>query len=271
MSKPASAEQSQAHGQTVIPIRPGLVHEQASGPGMTGGQHFSPQGKICSQCGVRQFALFGLLDQDALHDIHVHITDLKLGAGKPLFNAHAGGKALYTVRKGVVRIERSSEAGERRILRLAGRGDLIGLEAVLHQTYAADAVACTDVEVCRIPRALIDELTHKHPEIMLDLMKRWQRTLDDADEWLTELTRGAARHRMLRLLLKLSEYGETDGCIWWPTRQEMGAMLDMTFETASRLVSVMRREGIVEPIDLRHARVNMDMLLHALRVDSARD
>jgi hypothetical protein len=76
---------------------------------------------------------------------------------------------------------------------------------------------------------------------------------------------------MLRLLLKLSEYGAADGCIWWPTRQEMGAMLDMTFETASRLVSVMRREGIIEPIDLRHARVNMDMLLRALRVDSARD
>jgi CRP-like cAMP-binding protein len=275
MSKPASAEQSQAHGQTVIPIRLGRVLDPVGAPGlsdsMRGVEHFSPQGQTCSQCGVRQFAVFGVLDLSALRDIHTHISDLKLAAGEPLFNAHAGGKALYTVRQGVVRIERSSEAGERRILRLAGRGDLIGLEAVLHQTYAADAVACTDVEVCRIPRALIDELTHKHPELMLDLMKRWQSTLDDADEWLTELTRGAARHRMLRLLLKLSEYGETDGCIWWPTRQEMGAMLDMTFETASRLVSVMRREGIVEPIDLRHARVNMDMLLHALRVDSARD
>ena len=31
------------------------------------------------------------------------------------------------------------ESGERRILRLAGRTDLIGLESILHQTYAADA------------------------------------------------------------------------------------------------------------------------------------
>ena len=109
---------------------------------------------------------------------------------------------------------------------------------------ATDAVACTEVQVCRIPRVLIDELSAAHPELSIDLMKRWQRALDDADEWLTELARGPARHRMLRLLLKLSEYaGEADN-IWLPTRQEMGAMLDMTFETASRLVSALRREGV---------------------------
>jgi CRP-like cAMP-binding protein len=61
-----------------------------------------------------------------------------------------------------------------------------------------------------------------------------------------------------------------DSLVWWPTRLEMGAMLDMTFETASRLVSILRREGIVEPIDLRHARVNMSALLPALRAESAR-
>ncbi|MEY4748383.1 MAG: hypothetical protein RIQ60_597 [Pseudomonadota bacterium] len=252
----------------VIPIRPGLLNEAGAAAGDE--VNFAPQGEICRHCGVRQFAVFGALDVEALHDIHVHIADMHLSAGEALFNAHSGGKALYTVRKGVVRIERSSETGDRRILRLAGRGDLIGLEACLNQTYASDAVACTDVEVCRIPRTLIDELTHKHPELMLGLMKRWQRTLDDADEWLTELTRGAARHRMLRLLLKLSEYGAADGTIWWPTRQEMGAMLDMTFETASRLVSGLRREGVIEPIDLRHARVHMSALLQALRHEAAR-
>jgi CRP-like cAMP-binding protein len=254
-----------AQGEQPCVQRHDALHGQAPVPAA------SPQSRVCSDCGVRQSALFGVLDDGALGDINIHIADVRLNAGEPLFTAHAGGKALYTVRAGVVRIERTSEAGERRILRLAGRGDLIGLEAVLHQTYAADAVACTDVEVCRIPRTLIDELTLKHPELMLDLMKRWQRTLDDADEWLTELTRGAARHRMLRLLLKLSEYGAPDGRIWWPTRQEMGAMLDMTFETASRLVSSLRREGVIEPIDMRHARLNMDGLLQALRVDAARD
>lgn len=263
MSKTASSPGTMSDPSTVIPIRPGMLTG-------TDGFHGNTQGETCRRCSVRQFGLFGVLDDDALGDIHTHIADLRLSAGETLFSAQATGKALYTVKSGVVRIERSSEAGERRILRLAGRADVIGLEAALDQTYAADAVACTDVEVCRMPRVLIDDLTHKHPELMHDLMKRWQRTLDDADEWLTEITRGPARHRMLRLLLKLSEYSVGDSLVWWPTRLEMGAMLDMTFETASRLVSILRREGIVEPIDLRHARVNMSALLPALRAESAR-
>lgn len=230
---------------------------------------YNPQAQVCEQCGVRQFALFGALDEAALKEIHYHIADLRLEPGEQIYAAQSPGSAVYTVRSGVVRMERISEGGERRILRLAGRTDLLGLESILHQTYAADAVACTTVEVCRIPRVLIDELGQKHPLLLRDLMKRWQRALDDADEWLTELTRGVARQRMLRLLLKLSEYGSADGLIWLPTRPEMGAMLDMTFETASRLISALRRDGILEPVDQRQARIHMDALMVALRETSA--
>ena len=101
-------------------------------------------------------------------------------------------------------------------------------------------------------------------DLLMDLMKRWQRALDDADEWLTELCSGPARHRMLRLLLKLSEYAE-DGRVWLPARVEMGAMLDMTVETASRLVSQLKREGVLDTPDQRHAVLHMDALMAALR------
>ena len=242
-----------------IPIVP---QTSLSGP-------YNPQAQVCASCSVRQFALFGALDEAALARIHYRIADLTLEPGQTLYAAQDSGSAVFTVRSGVLRLERSSEAGERRILRLAGRTDLVGMESILHQTYATDAVACTEVQVCRIPRVLIDELSAAHPEITRDLMKRWQRALDDADEWLTELARGPARHRMLRLLLKLSEFGDAQGRIWMPTRQEMGAMLDMTFETASRLVSALRREGVLQAVDARHARLDMEVLMQALKADCA--
>lgn len=245
------------------PLPIAVTSTQASGT-------YRPQAEVCASCSVRQFALFGALDEAALAQIHYRIADIRLEPGQTLYSAQDSGSAVFTVRRGVLRMERSSESGERRILRLAGRTDLIGLESILHQTYAADAVACTEVEVCRIPRVLIDELSVAHPGLTRDLMKRWQRALDDADEWLTELARGPARHRMLRLLLKLSEYGEDDGRLWLPTRQEMGAMLDMTFETASRLVSALRREGVLKSVDGRQARLDMDALMVALKEDGER-
>ncbi|PXW93562.1 CRP-like cAMP-binding protein [Sphaerotilus hippei] len=226
---------------------------------------YNPQAEVCASCSVRQFALFGALDEAALQRLHCHIADLRLEEGQSLYDAQQNGSAVFTVRSGVVRLERCSDAGERRIMRLAGRTDLLGLEALLGQTYAADAVACTPVQVCRIPRVLIEELSAEHAALTRDLMKRWQRALDDADEWLVELSRGPARQRMLRLLLKLSEYSDVAHQIWLPTRQDMGAMLDMTFETASRLISALRREGVLEPIDARHARLSMDRLMAALK------
>jgi CRP-like cAMP-binding protein len=233
------------------------------------GSPYHPQSQICVQCGVRQFALFAALDEAALQRLHYRIADVTLEPGQSLYASQAAGGAVYTVRSGVVRLERLSDQGEPRILRLAGRGDLLGLEALLPQPYAADAIACTPVQACRIPRVLIDELTQDQPGLSRDLMKRWQRALDDADEWLTELTRGSARHRMLRLLLKLSEFAEGDALVWMPTRQEMGAMLDLTVETTSRMVSALRREGVIEPVDARHARLAMSALLAALNDEPA--
>ena len=216
-------------------------------------------------CGVRSSALFGALDDAALAQIHHQILDLTLEPGQRLYAAHERGQAAFTVREGVLRLERSSERGERRIVRLAGRSNLVGMEAMLGQTYAADAIACTPVRACRLPRTVIDQLAASRPGLLRDLMKRWQAALDEADEWLTELSSGSARWRMLRLLLKLTEYGDRSSEVWLPSRQDMGAMLAMTVETASRLVAALRREGVLEIVDARHARLDMTALMAALK------
>lgn len=223
-------------------------------------------------CGVRRHALFGVLDAQSLDSIHYHIADITLEPGQRLYSANEHGSSAFTVREGMVRLERSSERGDRRIVRLAGRSDLIGMEAMLGQSFAADAVACTPVKACRLPRVLVDELAKDQPELLRDLMKRWQRALDEADEWLTELSAGSARWRLLRLFLKLSEYGESEAHgstrIWLPSRAEMGAMLDMTIETASRGVSALKREGVIATPDSHHADVNMAALMAALKLEA---
>ncbi len=240
---------------TVIPLR--------SDPGSP----WNPQAQACLACGVRSRALFGVLDESELAAIHHHIADIALEPGQRLYDANTRGTAAFTVREGVLRLERSSERGDRRIVRLAGRTQLVGMEAMLGQTYAADAVACTPVRACRLPRVLVDELAERQPALLRGLMTRWQNALDEADEWLTELSAGSARWRVLRLLLKLTEYGEADGRLWLPTRGEMGAMLGLTVETTSRLVAALRREGVLELLDTRHARVAMPLLAAALKAE----
>lgn len=205
---------------------------------------YSPQADACRQCGVRHIALFGSLDEAALENLHVRIEDIRLKPGDTLYDSDIQGHSVYTVRAGVAMLERLTPNGERRIVRLAGSGDLIGLEALLDQTYSCRAVAFTDVAVCRIPAALVRELGSASPSLTQDLMSRWQRALDEADDWLSELSSGSARERVLRLVLKFTDYfgGER---IALPMREDIGAMLGMTLETASRIVSQLRREGLL--------------------------
>ena len=69
-------------------------------------------------------------------------------------------------------------------------------------------------------------------------MTRWQRALEDSEAWLADLATGPARRRMLRLLHKLIGLRRRQpALIWMPRRDEIGAMLNVTFETASRLIS----------------------------------
>ncbi len=223
-----------------------------------------PQARACLACEVRRSALFGALDEDALDNIHETIASLDLAADDRLYGAGDSGPWLYTIRAGIVRLERSTDTGERRIVRLAGRGDLLGQESLLDRRHGDDAFACTPVSVCRIPRQLVSSLA-EHQGLVDELMQRWQAALDDAQAWLTQLTTGPASRRMLNLLVKLDEHTDDHGLIWLPRREDMGAMLDMTIETASRLVSRFRREGLLELHPPRHARLDRPKLRLALR------
>lgn len=224
-----------------------------------------PQARVCAACEVRRSALFGALDAASLERIHAHIAAPQLAPDERVFGRGDPGTAVYTVRSGIVRFERVTEGGERRIVRLAGRGDLIGQEALLQRPYSDEAVACTPVQLCRIPRNLIDELGSTQGALPRELMARWQRALDAAETWVAELSAGAARGRLLRLLLRLADLAGPGVPLWMPRREEIGDMLGITVETSSRLISQLRREGLLELVGSRGARIDRSAFAHALQ------
>jgi CRP-like cAMP-binding protein len=228
-----------------------------------------PQALACAVCEVRSTALFGVLDDAGLDRIHTQIDSMTLAPDATVYDRGSAGLAVFTIREGLVRFERSSEHGDRRIVRIAGRGDLIGQEALLNRPYTDDAVACTEVHLCRIPRVLVDQLAQGRDTLPRELMLRWQKALDAAEAWVSDLSTGPARRRLLHLLRRLAEHAGPDDAIWLPRRDEIEAMLDMTFETASRLVSALRREGVLTLTPGRSAVLDRAALRQALLAEGA--
>lgn len=239
--------------QPIVPTAPAQPSacwvDGRAAPLVSASGHATPsrlQGQVCGLCETRKLGLFRTLDDAELSASEVSIHAEHFAPGAVIFRPGEPDGAVYTIRSGLVRFERHGGQGARRIVRLAGRGDLIGQEALLQRPRLDEAIACTEVDLCRIPCTLIDELTQRDGRLPQELMNRLQAALEDAETWVAELSTGLARRRVLHLLATLARYPDAAGRIWLPRRDEIGAMLDMTLETASRLISQLRREGVIE-------------------------
>ncbi len=228
-----------------------------------------PAARACQNCTMRSVALFGVLDEAALADVYNQITHIDLQPGEALFKVGQEGEAVYTLREGIVRFERATAGGARRIVRLAGSGDLLGQELLLQRPHQDDAIACTSATLCRIPVNLVLRLGAHHAALLRELMQRWQQALEDSQAWLAELTSGTARRRVLKLMAKLAQHAAPGEAVWVPRREEMGDMLNLTLETTSRQVSRLRREGVLQNVNRRHARVDAQALQRALAQEDA--
>jgi CRP-like cAMP-binding protein len=156
------------------------------------------------------------------------------------------------VRRGLVKLVQYVEDGGQRIVRLLKQGDVAGIEALLGRNYQHDAVLLDTTQVCRIPVDVINALNDNTPRLHRRLMGAWDRALSDADRWLTELSTGTAKERVIRLFVTLDELCKEE-YFYMPSREDIGSMLGITTETASRIVAELKRAELIRMIDHKHA------------------
>ncbi|MBK1664339.1 Crp/Fnr family transcriptional regulator [Rhodospirillum rubrum] len=201
----------------------------------------------CRACGIRDLALFADLEEADFRLIHLPIEELSYGAGAVLYNAGDPARAVMSLRGGLVKLVQYLGDGSQRIVRLLRPGDSIGLEATLQDSYEHTAVFLQPGMVCRIPVEVVRRLNDETPRLHHQLITRWHRSLKQADDWLTGLSTGNARARVARLLLHLPREVAADGtpiCVLF-SREDLGAMLGVTTETASRIIAEMKRGGVI--------------------------
>jgi CRP/FNR family transcriptional regulator, anaerobic regulatory protein len=202
----------------------------------------------CRNCGIRDMVLFADLNEQDFGRIHAPIDDLVYRSGEVLYAEGSRAAGIFTLRTGMIKLVRVTADGRQRIVRVLRPGDVVGLEALATSHYDCEAVALTDVSVCRIPLDVIHTLGASSHRLHLRLMQKWQQTLKDADDWLADLNFGTARQRVSNFILKM--HSPADGhTVTLFARDDMGAMLDLKLETVSREVSRLVREEVIEPLD----------------------
>jgi CRP-like cAMP-binding protein len=142
---------------------------------------------------------------------------------------------------------------------MMGQGDLVGLEGLDGGSLDHDAITMDHVSVCRIPKSTIDALRRDAPELHANLLKRWQKALTSANHWITSLSTGTAKQRVARLLILLHDTS-LDDSFFLPTRDDMGAMLGITTESASKVIAEFKRNGLLRVINKKRGCIDLDEL-----------
>jgi len=196
----------------------------------------------CGQCPIRHLVLFADLQQDDFNQLHIPIHDLEIAAGNAIYTEKEDAQYVYTIRTGMVKLVRYLPNGNYRIVRLLQLGDLAGIEALSGSAYMHHAITLQDTAVCRIPIKDIEQLNLSSPHLYKQLTARWQKVQSDADIWLAELTVGNSKKRVANLLLYLSHY-QSGEYFYLPGREDIGAIVAISTETASRIIAEFKRLG----------------------------
>jgi CRP-like cAMP-binding protein len=217
----------------------------------------------CRNCAIRASVLFAGLKEDVFERLHRPIVQMIYPVGAVIYSSGEPAQALFTLRSGLVKMTQFLPDGTQRIVRLQRKTDLLGLEALVEPEYPHTATALQRTEVCQLPVDVVRQLSQSNPQLYQEMMARWHKALSSADRWITEFSTGPARDRVVRLLIWLSEQESDHSCHLF-SREDLGAVLGLTTETASRTMAELKRHGHIREPRINHIHCDVPALQRLL-------
>jgi CRP-like cAMP-binding protein len=198
----------------------------------------------CGRCAIRQQALLSVLREADFAEAYASIRRSVLPAGSQVYGQDDTADAVFTVRRGLLKLIKRRPADGGRIVRLLGSGAAAGLEAITHGVYWHTAVAMRESELCRVPLATFDRLEASRDGLAERIVLQWEKHAFAADRWLAELCTGPVAERIGRLLTMLAELEDDAGeTIHLPPMADLASIVGVTRETASRVIAELKRAG----------------------------
>ena len=148
---------------------------------------------------------------------------------------------LWVVRRGSVRLYKSSRRGQQLTLDALGPGEMFGAVSALEQpTYPSSAEAVEAGSAWVLSREAFLRILESEPPLALEVLRVVGRRLRDAEERLRSAALDPAPARLAQALLHSARAGEAH-----VTRRTLAEVAGTTVETAIRVLRHFEREGWV--------------------------
>ena len=214
----------------------------------------------CSTCNLRELCLpCGLQGSDISSLDELVYTRKKIKRGESLFRDGDRFTALYAIRSGFFKTRVATEDGRDQVTGFQMAGELMGIDGIDADCHNCDAIALEDSEVCVIPYARFEELSHKFPSLQRHFHKVMSREIVRDHGIMLLLGSMRAEERLAAFLLNLSKRFTARGFsasdfILRMTREEIGSYLGLKLETVSRAFSKFQDDGLLA-VQQKHIRI----------------
>lgn len=221
----------------------------------------------CVSCTVRCKSVFSVLQHSDLEELDGLKEATHCRKGQTIFYERSQPRGVFVVHTGKVKVFKLGSNGREQIVRLARPGDVLGYRSLLcNERYTASAATLEESVICFIPRTSLFNLLDRHAPLSMNLMRLLSKDLAMAENKVVGLVSKPVRDRLAEALLILREvYGTAeDGKTLnvTMTREEIANLTGTTTETAIRLLSEFRDDGIIGIDKKKILILDLDKLVH---------
>jgi CRP/FNR family transcriptional regulator, nitrogen oxide reductase regulator len=200
---------------------------------------------------LHQVPFFADLSHAQVDAINRSFTASGYEANETIYFAGDAAARLYVVATGKIRLLRHTLAGQDVLLDILAPGEFFGTLSILgDDVYVETAQAQTGCCVLSIDGGEFHSILQRYPAVALHVLALTARRLKAAHETIRQLSAYSVEQRIASIVLKLAEkVGEESGegiLIQMPlSRQDIAALTGATVESASRVLSQFRKDGLI--------------------------
>ena len=207
----------------------------------------------CNQCENKHCIMCDeKLDSEHFHTAACAIRGMNCiktyQTGEVIFRKNESSTYLYILKSGRVKLTSAMPGGRDQIIGLVSPGHLLGIETLNDEFYPYSATATGTATVCRFRhKAMLDTLK-EHPSIATHLCDDLNEKLVQTRALIEAMGRRTAVEKIAACILSI-QYQDKSGVeesLIQLSRRELAEMLGLTEETISRVISELRRTGIIE-------------------------
>lgn len=214
--------------------------------------NFSEFRASCSKCNLYELCVpRGLNKVDIEKLNHVVRNTKNFDKGEYLFREGDVFTSFYAVKSGSIKLFIINEKGDEQIVGFYFPGEILGFDALENERHTCYAVALESASFCSIPYEKLNQICLELPELQKQMFRLMGREFSNENKMLLNINNNSAEQRIVIFLLSLSKRFQKLGYSaksfnLTMSRNEIGNYLGLQTETVSRLLTKLKKDGLIK-------------------------